>query len=122
MALQSYRELRVWEAAMEFVQQAYELTADFPAQERYGLSSQLQRAAVSIPANIAEGYGRLHRGDYLHHLSIARGSLCESETHLVLAARLNIVPREKVEPLWHKAQDVGKMLWGLIESLREPSE
>lgn len=122
MALQSYRELRVWEAAMEFVQQVYELTAEFPTQERYGLSSQLQRAAVSIPANIAEGYGRLHRGDYLHHLSFARGSLYESETHLILAARLSIVAREKVEPLWHKAQDVGKMLWGLIESLREPSE
>src|SRR5437763_1272880 len=116
MAIQNYRELRVWQAAMDFVQMVYELTATFPSQERYGLTSQLQRAAVSVPANIAEGYGRLHRGDYVHHLSIARGSLCEAETHLILAVRLKLSSRETVEPIWLLAQDVGKMLWGLMES------
>jgi four helix bundle protein len=120
MALQSYRELRVWQAAMDFVQQVYELTAGFPADERYGLSSQLQRAAVSVPSNIAEGYGRLHRGEYVQHLGIARGSLFEAETQLILSVKLGLAPRDKVECLWLLAQDVGKMLWSLIESLRDP--
>lgn len=69
----------------------YERTNEIPQQEKYGLISQMQQAAVSIPANIAEGYGPLHRGDYVHHLSIARGSLAELETHITIAVRLNYV-------------------------------
>jgi four helix bundle protein len=120
MALQSYRELRVWQAAMDFVQKVYELTANFPSHERYGLTSQLQRAAVSVPSNIAEGYGRLHRGEYVHHLGIARGSLFEAETQMILSVKLGISARDTCESLWLLAQDVGKMLWSLIESLHDP--
>ena len=96
----------------------YTLTSDFPSQERYGLTSQMQRAAVSIPANIAEGYGRVHRGDYLHHLSIARGSLAELETHITLAVRLKFVERERATSVWSMTQEVGKMLSSMIRSLQ----
>ncbi len=117
MALKSYRDLEVWQKSMDLVVAVYTLAADFPAQERYGLTSQIQRAAVSIPANIAEGYGRKHRGDYLHHLSMARGSLAELETHLTLAVRLEFAGRERVVEVWNLSQDVGKMLTKLIASL-----
>ena len=108
---------------MDLVEAIYRLTNGFPAQERFGLVSQLQRAAVSIPANIAEGYGRTHRGDYLHHLSIARGSLAEIETLLLIALRLDLIARKDLRPTWTTTQRVGQMLTKLIASLRrDPSE
>jgi four helix bundle protein len=123
MALKTYRDLEVWQKAMDLTVLVYKLAADFPAQERYGLASQIQRAAASIPANIAEGYGRSHRGEYLQFLSIARGSLTEVETYLTLAVRLEFVPRERVLDIWTLAQDVGKMLNRLIASLeKKPPE
>lgn len=81
MGVQGFRELRVWQAGMELVEGVYGLTRAFPKHELYGLAGQLQRAAVSVPANIAEGHTRHHLGEYLHHLSIARGSLAEVETY-----------------------------------------
>jgi four helix bundle protein len=118
MPLKSYRELDVWKKAMDLVEAVYILAADFPASERYGLTSQLQRAAASIAANIAEGYGRTHGGDYLHHLSMSRGSLFEVETHLTLAVRLKLASRADVVPAWQLSQKVGQMLTKLIASLR----
>src|SRR5690349_3758880 len=91
---QSFRELRVWKAGIELVAQVYSLTKRFPKEETYGLASQLQRAAVSIPANIAEGNAREHLREYSHHVSIARGSLAEVETHLEIAIRLGYLQRE----------------------------
>jgi len=121
MGLKSYRELDVWMKGVDLVVAVYELTKSFPPEEKYGLASQIQRAAVSIPANIAEGYGRSHRGDYLHHLSIARGSLAEVETHLTIVVRLGLVTPERARDVWDCAQDVGKMLTKLIQSLeRQP--
>jgi four helix bundle protein len=122
MSEQTYQKLDVWNVAMDLVEAIYRLSSEFPDSERYGLKSQIQRAAVSIPANIAEGYGRLHRGDYLRHLSIARGSLMELETHLALAARLKLVERSKVLESWESSQRVGQMLTKLIASLspRDP--
>ncbi len=117
--MKTYRELEVWKKAMDITVAVYNLANDFPVHERYGLTSQMQRAAVSIPANIAEGYGRLHRGDYLHHLSIARGSLTELETHITLAVRLGFVTREKVISIWDMAQEVGKMLSKMILTLQK---
>jgi four helix bundle protein len=117
--LKSYRDLQVWQKAMDLVVAVYDVAANLPADERYGLRSQLQRAAVSIPANIAEGYGRFHRGDYLHHISIANGSLAEVETHLTLVVRLNLIAREDVLGVWKLAQEVGKMLRALQDSLRK---
>ena len=115
--MKSYRDLEVWRTAMELVEAVYRLTKGFPATERFGLASQLQRAAVSIPANIAEGYGRTHRGDYLHHLSIARGSLAEIETLLLIALRLEFIARKEIRPTWTTSQRVGQMLTKLIASL-----
>ena len=118
MPLKSYRELDVWKKAMDLVEAVYISAAKFPPAERYGLTSQLQRAAVSIAANIAGGYGRSHRGDYLHHLSISRGSLMEVETHLTLAVRLKLASRADVLAAWQLSQKVGQMLTKLIASLR----
>jgi four helix bundle protein len=117
MRLTNYRDLEVWKKGIDLVVSIYHLTADFPGQEKFGITSQIQRAAVSIPANIAEGYGRTPRGDYLHHLSIARGSLAEVETHLTLVVRLGFASPERVLETWNLAQDVGKMLTKLIASL-----
>src|SRR5579862_9862079 len=105
MALKTYRDLDLWKKCIDLVEKVYRLTRNFPADERFGLSSQVQRAAVSIPANIAEGYGRTHRGDYLHHLSISAGSLMEVETHLVIAVRLKFVTREQVMETWKLTQE-----------------
>jgi len=117
MALTSYRDLDVWQIGMDLVESTYRLSAQLPDEEKYGLKSQVQRAAVSVPANIAEGYGRLHRGDYIRHLSIARGSLMELETLVTLTVRLGFVRRDEATVLWDQAQSVGKMLRRLIESL-----
>lgn len=117
MSLKSYRDLEVWQKAMDLVEEVYRIAERFPSHEKYGLTGQLQRAAVSIPANIAEGYARMHRKEYLHHLSIARGSLAEVETHLALAVRLGFASKDDVIGTWRRAQDVGKLLTRLIQSL-----
>ena len=117
MAVVTYRDLDVWRVAMDLREQVYGVSAMFPGDERFGLTSQVRRASVSVPSNIAEGYGRIHRAEYIHHLSIARGSLMEVETQLTLAARLKLTERESVLPLWDSCQRVGQMLNKLIESL-----
>ena len=85
MRIKSYRDLLVWQKAIEIVVTSYRVAGELPKSELYGLTAQMQRAAVAIPANIAEGHGREHLGDYLHHLSIASGSLTELETHIACA-------------------------------------
>ena len=117
MALQNYRDLVVWQTAMDLAFQTCLLVKTFPRHEMFGMTSQLRRAAMSIPANIAEGYGRHHRGDYLRFLSIARGSLCETETFLILAGRLEYANRTSLQPLWSLCQSTGKMLYQLVRSL-----
>lgn len=117
MSLKSYRDLEVWQLAMDLAEMVYANTKQYPRDERFGLMSQSRRAAVSIPSNIAEDYGRIHRGDYLKFLSNARGSLCELETQLILAGRLKLVAREVLNPTWALCQRIGKMLLRLIESL-----
>ena len=103
---------------MLMVEAIYRLTIAWPAEERFGLTSQLRRAAVSIPANIAEGYGRTHRGDYLRHLSIAMGSVAEVETLLTLGARLGFAVRKEAALTWKVVQEVGRLLRRLIDSLK----
>ena len=120
MPMKTYRELEVWQKAMDLVEATYRLTKIFPVAERFGLASQSQRAAVSVPANIAEGYGRDHRKEYLRHLTIARGSLMELETHLTIAVRLGYLTREKTLPAWDLTQQVGRMLTKLIAALKSP--
>lgn len=114
----AYRKLEVWQRGMDLVVEIYRLIEGLPTQEKFGLVSQIQRAAVSIPANVAEGYGRVHRGDYVRHLSIARGSLMELETHRTLCVRLNMLERDQVVPVWQLAQETGKKLTALIRALK----
>jgi four helix bundle protein len=99
VSLQSYRELEVWQLGMDLVVQCYQVTRSFPKDELFGLTFQIRRAAVSVPANIAEGQGRHHTRDFLHHLSIAKGSLTELETHLMVSERVGILDKSSLQPL-----------------------
>jgi len=110
VGLKTYRELQVWQKAMDLVVATCHLSELFPSKERFGLVSQIQRAAVSIPANIAEGYERIHRGDYVRHLSMARDSLAELETHVTIAVRLEFITRDQAMEVWDLCQEVVECL------------
>jgi four helix bundle protein len=116
--LQSYRELLVWQKAMDLVVLVYHLTEVFPKREIYGLAAQLRRAGVSVPSNIAEGYGRGSRKEYVQFLSIAQGSLKELETQIILSERLAYATIAQATRLLSEAEMVGKMLGSLIRSLK----
>ena len=113
----SYRDLLVWQKAMDLVELSYRLARRLPTTETYGLITQIQRSAVSIPANIAEGHGRRHLGDYLHHLSISNGSLMELETHFLIGVRLGYLKQTEIDPAMQLAEEVGRMLGGLVLKL-----
>jgi four helix bundle protein len=116
VSIQSYRDLRVWREAMLLAEMCYRHTRSFPKEEMFGLTTQIRRAAASVPANIAEGYGREQTKSYMQFLRIAQGSCKEVETHLILADRvLERAPPN--EELLHQAEVVGKMLRSLIRSL-----
>lgn len=117
MTINSYRELRVWSEGIELVQHVYRVTQEFPKNETFGLTSQMQRAAISVPANIAEGHTREHRKEYLHHVSIAQASLAELETHLEIAARLRYASSERIKQLMDQAASLGKQLYALRNAL-----
>ena len=116
--LKSYQDLEVWKKSIELAERVYRVSAQFPPEEKYGLTSQIRRAAVSIAANIAEGAERSGTGEFLQFLGIASGSLAETETFLILAERLGMVTQEKIALLQAQAADVGRMLNGLKRSLR----
>jgi four helix bundle protein len=115
----SFKGLLVWQRAIALCTSVYKLTAGFPAEERFGLTSQMRRASVSIASNIAEGYGRPTRGEYLQFLGHARGSICELQTQLVIAKELSFGA-----PDWHDATDnlsadVSRLLIALMNKLRK---
>ena len=116
--VQSYRDLRVWQVSMDLVELIYEQTAALPDEERYGLSSQMRRAAVSIPSNIAEGHTRTSSKEFLHYLSIAQASLAELETQLEIAVRLNDLLPTELEPTFSLGQFLGKQLYALRNAVR----
>ena len=118
MDVQAYRGLQVWQRAMDLVVESYDLARRLPVHERYALASQLRRAAVSIPANIAEGNGRMHPGDYLRHLSIARGSLLELDTHCEVACRLSYLSEDDLIEVRDLIGQVSRMLNRLRARLR----
>src|SRR5271154_3219114 len=120
--IRSYRDLRVWQEAMTLVEESYRFSRDLPMEELFGLTSQMRRAAVSIPANIAEGYGRDSRGSYVNFLKTAQGSLKELETHLILAQRLKFGNFDLAEQLLARCESVGRMLHALIRSLQRSME
>jgi four helix bundle protein len=115
--IRSYRDLKVWQAAMELVERVYAVTKRFPRAEQYSLTSQLQRSAISVPSNIAEGHARSRTKDYLRFVSIARGSLAEMETQLMLAARLKYVEESDIAGQLELADQVGRMLRRLEQAL-----
>ena len=117
--IRSYQDLRVWQEGMEIASACYQVTRTFPKEEMYGMISQIRRAAVSIPANIAEGYGREYRGEYIQFLRIAQGSLKELETHLLLAVRVGLTTDEAVRPIMTLCESLGRMLRSLIRSLQD---
>ncbi len=119
MAVTSYEDLEVWQKAMDLVTLVYRLTKGFPKEEVYGLTSQLRRAAVSVPSNIAEGQSRRSTKEFLNYLSMARGSLSEVETQAEIARRLEYIKEEEKLQLKELTRTVGRLLNGLIRSLEQ---
>jgi four helix bundle protein len=116
---QAFRDLQVWQRAMQLTVAIYRLTQGFPREEVYGLSSQIRRAAVSIPSNIAEGQGRLSVGEFKQFLSVARGSNQELQTQLEIARALKFGDSTLIDEAENLSHEVGKMIYALLESLRE---
>jgi four helix bundle protein len=117
MSVRTYRELVVWQKAMDTIELVYRISEQFPKVEIYGLTSQMRRAAISVPSNIAEGQGRKSTKDFLKHLSIAYGSLLELETQIQIAARLNYVGQDDCQHVFEATGEVGRLLNGLMNSL-----
>jgi len=115
--MKTHRDLDVWKESLELVTQLYELTKRFPKDEIYGLTSQIRRSAVSIPANIAEGAARSSKKEFIQFLYIALGSLSELETELIIAKNLNYLGNND-DNIFLKLENIGKMLTGLIKSLQ----
>ena len=116
--IRSYRDLEVWQRAMDLVVDCYAATKAFPAEERYGLTAQIRRSVVSVPSNIAEGRGRQGVGGFLYHLSVAYGSLMELDTQLQISARLHYLGADIAERLLDRVGEVRRLLSGLLRALR----
>ena len=117
MAVRNYRELIAWQKAMDLAEAVYQVTQEFPREEVYGLTSQLRRAAVSIPSNIAEGQGRRSTKEFTHFLGVAYGSLQEVETQIILATRLGYCRDGQEARLLEGTAEVGKLINGLTKAL-----
>jgi len=115
--MQNYREFRVWQQGIELTKTVYRMTGSFPPAERFGLTAQMRRAAVSVPSNIAEGYARSGTAEYLRFLSIAAGSVAELETQVILSCELGFLVKDHQDELLAQLDLIGKMLKGLRRSL-----
>jgi len=118
--IRCYRDLKVWQKGIDLVAEVYRQTASFHQAEQFGLTSQARRAAVSIPANIAEGHSRQHRREFRNFLSMAMGSLAELETHFEIAVRLGYLTQIRCDELLMKTVEINKMLHGLLKALPAP--
>lgn len=116
--IESYRDLIVWQKSIDLVESIYQITDKLPEKETWVLLSQMRRAAISIPSNIAEGYGRHTTGEYKRFLSISRGSLLELETQLFICQRLNFFTLREIESIILNIQEINKMLNSLINKIR----
>jgi four helix bundle protein len=116
MKVRNYQDLIVWQKAMDLVEEIYAASRNFPREEIYGLTSQLRRAAVSIPPNITEGQGRRTTADFVRHLSISYGSLREVETQTIIASRLHYLTKQRCQEILKMAGEVGRLLNGLMSS------
>lgn len=117
MQVKSFRDLIAWQKSVDLVVEVYQATQCYPVEERYGLTSQTRRSAVSVPSNIAEGQARNSTREFLNFLSIATGSLAELETQLVLGNRLGFLTGERYEKLLAQLNEVGRIMYGLSSSL-----
>lgn len=117
--IRSYRDLVVWQQGMTLAAACYKVTKSFPREEVYGMTSQIRRSAVSIPANIAEGNGRENTGAYIQSLRVAQGSLKELETHVLLAETVELMSKTDSEPLLEACDRIGRLLRALIRSLQD---
>ena len=115
----SFRDLIVWQRAMQLTVSIYRLTQGFPREEMYGLTSQIRRSAVSVPSNIAEGHGRLNTGEYRQFLSIARGSNFELQTQLEIARALEFGNSKLLDEAEGYSHEVGKMIYAILESIKD---
>ena len=114
----SFRDLLVWQKAMNLAERCYQLSRRFPREDQLVLGYQIRKTAVSVPSNIAEGFGRHHTAEYIHHLRIANGSNNELQTQVELGRRIEVVAEEEASALIADAEEVGRMLHGLVSSLR----
>jgi four helix bundle protein len=119
--MHNFKELKVWQLSRTLVKEVYEVTAEFPATEKYGLISQLRRCVVSIPANIAEGAGRNTDKDFAHFLNISLGSAFELDTLLILSFDLKLISDIQLSLVSNKISEIQKMTHGLIKTLRQES-
>lgn len=117
MPVRNYQDLIAWQKAMELVKLTYRLSKSFPREEQFGLTAQIRRAVVSVPSNIAEGQGRRTTKDFLRHLSIAYGSLRETETQNLIAEMLGFISADESREVIDKCGEVGRLLNGLVSSL-----
>ena len=117
MSRKNYKNLIAWQKAHAMVPEVYQALAQLPREEKYALADQIRRAAISVPANIAEGHGRQHQKEFCQFLGIARGSLSELETLLILAQDLGYLPPTKLEQLEAMTQEIGKLINGLMRTL-----
>ena len=119
MEIKNYRNLEVWQKAIDLVVESYKITERFPKNETFGLASQLQRASVSVPSNIAEGRHRRYAKEFLRHLSISYGSLAELETHVEIAKRLDYIDSQEAKAIYERTAEIGRMLNGLRRSIEK---
>ena len=115
--MKSYRDLLIWQKAMELVTKIYNHTKSFPKEERYGLTLQLRRSSVSLPSNMAEGYGRNSTQDYIRFLRIANGSLFELQTQLDIARNLKFLSEDSFSLLFEQSREIERMLSSLIRKI-----
>ena len=115
--LKNFKELKVWQKSYQLCLDVYKVTKGFPKEEKYGLTSQIRRASVSIPSNIAEGYGRRTTPDYVRSLYVAYGSICELETQIMLCGDLTYIEEENLRGIQNDIREVERMLKALIRSL-----
>lgn len=120
MAIQNYQDLKVWQRSKELAKEIFRLTYDFPKEQQYVLVSQMQRSALSIPSNIAEGRSRHSKNDFIYHLNVAKGSLAELETQIIIAYELNFIQKSNADIILVECSEITRMLYGLKDSLTQP--
>ena len=118
MKITSFKDLDIWNRSIALVENIYKVTKSFPKEELYGLTSQLRRSAVSIPSNIAEGFGRFHKNEYKQFLHIAIGSCAEVSTQIIIASKLGFLEKGKANILLNELEEISKMTMGIIKKLK----